>query len=80
MTFDWQVHLRETAEYLVEMSTWQGWTDQARYRRDALLEDPMYGEALKAEIRKARAASPSTSEPASSAPTKTSSSETTGKP
>jgi hypothetical protein len=48
--FDGQAHLRETAAHLVLMANRPGWSDHARMRRDELLADPTYGDALKAEI------------------------------
>lgn len=51
---DWAKHLRETAEYLVEMANRPGWTEHARYRRDELLANEMYA-GLREEIQRARA-------------------------
>lgn len=48
---DWQQHLRETAEYLVEMASRPGWRRHAVHRRDELLADLMY-EGLLEEIRR----------------------------
>lgn len=52
MAFDWHAHLRETAQWLVEMSEIPGARKHAEHRRDELLANPMYAEALRAELNR----------------------------
>lgn len=58
--FDWHAHIRETAAHLLWMASIPGAADHAKFRRDELLANPMYGEELRREIiRQQRSSSPS---------------------
>lgn len=63
MAFNWNDHLRETAEWLVAMSEIPAAQEHAKLRRDEKLADPMYA-GLKEEIQRVRALrSPSPASP-----------------
>ena len=62
--FSWPDHLRETAAHLLLMANTPGWQEHAKLRRDELLADPMYGDALRKEIVRQRR-QPKGSQPAS---------------
>lgn len=63
MPFDWNKHLRETAEWLVTMSEVAGAQGHAILRRDEKLADSMYA-GLKEQIQAVRRERSSSTSPA----------------
>ncbi len=54
----WTVHLRETAQHLLEMVNRPGWEQHARHRMDQLLADPQYSglREVLSDLQKAKGA------------------------
>jgi hypothetical protein len=48
--FDWNAHVRETAQHLRWMASIPGARAHASLRRDQLLADPLYREPLRREL------------------------------
>jgi hypothetical protein len=52
---DWKEHIRETAAHLLLMAKTPGWQEHAQFRRDALIANRMYGQALREELDRQQA-------------------------